>query len=270
MSRDEIAALIKTRDPLSHKGNHGHALLIAGNKGRMGAAILAARACLRTGAGLLTVDVPQPERFIIQTAIPEAMLQWREEDNDIPKYTTIGIGPAIGTTQLEHQLLSTILQTFKKPIVIDADALTLLSQHKELWQHIPSGSILTPHPKEFDRMFGEHETIEARKEKAIQLSKQYPWVIVLKGAGTLVIENGIVWQNTTGNGGLAKGGTGDVLCGMITALLAENYLPYDAARIGVYLHGFAADIAVKEQSVESLLASDVIECIGKAFEMLRE
>lgn len=269
MSREEITALIKPRDPLSHKGNHGHGLLIAGNKRRMGAAVLAARACLRTGAGLVTVDVPQPERFIIQTAIPEAMLQWREEDNDISKYTTIGIGPAIGTSQIEHLLLSTALQTFKKPIVLDADALTLLSQHKELWQSVPESSILTPHPKEFDRLFGEHGSINERKEKAIQVSKEYPWVIVLKGAGTLVIENENVWQNTTGNAGLAKGGSGDVLCGMITALLAEKYSSYDAARIGVYLHGLAADIAVKEQSVESLLATDVIECIGKAFEILR-
>jgi ADP-dependent NAD(P)H-hydrate dehydratase / NAD(P)H-hydrate epimerase len=269
MNREEVAALIKPRDPLSHKGTHGHALILAGNKGRMGAAVLAARACLRTGTGLLTVNVPQAERFIIQTAIPEAMLQWREEYNDYSAFTTIGIGPALGTASPEHELLSAVLPAFKKPMALDADALNLLAQHKELWQHIPAGSILTPHPKEFDRMFGEHTSTEQRKEKALQLTAQYPWIIILKGAGTLVIESDRVWQNTTGNAGLAKGGSGDVLCGMITALLSEQYLPYDAARIGVYLHGLAADIAVQQQSEESLIATDVIECIGKAFRTLQ-
>jgi hydroxyethylthiazole kinase-like uncharacterized protein yjeF len=269
MSSEEVTGLIKLRDPLSYKGTHGHAVLLAGNKGKMGAAVLAARACLRTGAGLLTVNVPQAERFIIQTVIPEAMLQWREEYNDYSAFTTIGIGPALGITSPEHELLSAVLRAFKKPMLLDADALNLLAQHKELWQLIPAGSILTPHPKEFDRMFGEHNSTEERKEKALQLTTQYPWIIVLKGAGTLVIEKEQVWKNTTGNAGLAKGGSGDVLCGMITALLAEQYPPYDAARIGVYLHGLAADIAIEQQSVESLLASDVIECIGKAFEASR-
>lgn len=265
LHNERISSLIKPRDPSSHKGSHGHALLVAGNKGRMGAAVLSARACLRTGAGLVTVNVPEAERFVIQTALPEAMLMMREEGGDLIRFSAVGIGPALGLQDDSMKLIESIFDNYYRPVLLDADALTLLSEHKSYWPVIPAGSILTPHPAEFDRLFGQNETHEERTNKALELSKQYPWVIVLKNAQTLIAVDGVGYINTTGNSGLAKGGSGDVLSGMILSLLAQGYEPSDAAQIGVYLHGLSADIAVKEQSLESLLATDVIECIGKAF-----
>jgi len=263
-----IAGLIKPRVADSHKGTYGHSLLIAGNKGRMGAAVLSARACLRTGTGLLTVNIPVEERFILQTTIPEAMLIFREDKIELDKYSAIGIGPALGTDIASIKILSDVLYQYKKNILLDADALTILSERAELWNPLQQGTILTPHVKEFDRLFGESDNKTERINKALDISKKYPWVIVLKDHETLIIENGDAYISNTGNAGLAKGGSGDILSGMITALLAQGYTPFIAAKIGVYLHGVAADIAVKEQSLESLLASDVVEKIGAAFKSL--
>jgi len=269
LTKEIIKGLIKPRVADSNKGTYGHALLVAGNKGRMGAAVLSARACLRTGVGLLTVNLPEEERSILQTAIPEAMLLFREYKlTDLDKYLAIGIGPAIGLDTLSSELMMDILQQYKKSILLDADALTILSQHRDFWDLLPKGLVLTPHVKEFDRLFGESDNKTARINKAIELSKQYPWVIVLKDHETLIVENGEAWMSNTGNAGLAKGGSGDILSGMITALLAQGYSSFIAAKIGVYLHGVAADIAVKEQSLESLLASDVVEKIGAAFKAI--
>lgn len=266
LTKEIIAGLIKPRVVDSHKGTYGHSLLIVGNKGRMGAAVLSARACLRSGTGLLTVNVPQDERSILQTAIPEAMLIFREEKlAELDKFSAIGIGPALGTDDISIKLLTDVLYQYKKSILLDADALTILSQRAELWNPLQQGTILTPHVKEFDRLFGESETKTERINKALDISKKYPWVIVLKDHETLIIENGDAWISNTGNAGLAKGGSGDILSGMITAFLAQGYAPFIAAKIGVYLHGVAADIAIKEQSLESLLASDVVEKIGAAF-----
>jgi NAD(P)H-hydrate epimerase len=268
LTKEIITGLIKPRVADSHKGTYGHSLLIAGNKGRMGAAVLSARACLRTGTGLLTVNIPAEERFILQTTIPEAMLIFREEEIGLDKYSAIGIGPALGTDIASIKILSDVLYQYKKNILLDADALTILSERAELWNPLQEGTILTPHVKEFDRLFGENDNKTERINKAIDISKKYPWIIVLKDHETLIIENGDAWISNTGNAGLAKGGSGDILSGMITALLAQGYAPFIAAKIGVYLHGVAADIAIKEQSLESLLASDVIEKIGAAFKSL--
>ncbi len=269
LDRDHIVPLLKSRNPESHKGDHGHALLIAGNKGRMGAALLSARACLRTGVGLLTVNVPEDERHVIQAGLPEAMLMMREEGGDINKFAAIGIGPALGVEDEHMKLLENIFDIYTRPVVLDADALTLLAEHQSYWAAIPAGSILTPHPAEFDRMFGSSEDHFQRIEKALQLSLVHPWIIVLKSHRTIIAADGITYTNTTGNAGLAKAGSGDVLTGMILSLLTQGYLPLEAASIAVYLHGLAADIAVKDQSMESLLASDVIEHIGKAFLLLQ-
>lgn len=265
-----IASLIKPRDPASHKGTHGHALLIAGNKGKMGAAVIAASACLRTGAGLLTVNVPEEERGILQTAVPEAMLMMREEGGELASFSAIGIGPAIGTQETSVQLLENLLENYHRPVLLDADALTILAANKSMWGMIPPDSIITPHPGEFDRVFGKHNSIEERQEKALELSLLYPWVIVLKGQHTQVAYKGKAYINSTGNAGLAKGGSGDALTGMILSLLAQHYTALDAARIGVYLHGLAADIALEKQSPESLIISDVIRCIGKAFNVMKQ
>lgn len=269
LTKEIIAGLIKPRAGDSNKGTFGHALLLAGNKGRMGAAVLAARACLRTGAGLLTVNTPVDERFILQVAIPEAMLIFRENGlSELDKFSAIGIGPALGTDDAATELLTDVLHQYKKNILLDADALTIISKGTIAWSNIPAGTILTPHVKEFDRLFGESNSKIERINKAIELSIKHPWVIVLKDNETLIVENGVAYFSNTGNAGLAKGGSGDILTGMITALSAQGYLPFAAAKTGVYLHGLAADIAVKEQSVESLLASDVVEKIGSGFCLL--
>ena len=264
-----IAPLIRQRDPASHKGDHGHALLLAGNRGRMGAAVIGARACLRSGAGLLTVNVPAEERGILQVTVPEAMLMIREEAGDLQKFSAIAAGPAMGTGQDSFLLLVDLLQNSRKPLLLDADALTLLSASRELWKQLPAETILTPHPGVFDRMFGTHSSAEDRKNKVLQLTQDHPWVIVLKGQHTQVSYKGKAYFNTTGNAGLAKAGSGDALSGIILALLAEGYGSLEAALIGVYLHGLAADIALASQSVESLMATDLIDCIGKAFEACR-
>ncbi|RYY68010.1 MAG: NAD(P)H-hydrate dehydratase [Chitinophagaceae bacterium] len=263
-----LAGIVKHRDPASHKGSHGHALLIAGSKGKMGAAVISARACVRTGVGLLSVSVPEEERGILQTAIPEAMLIMREQPGDLNKYDAVGIGPAIGLTEDSLSLLEEILQNTQHPLLLDADALTLLSQHKRLWSMIPGNSILTPHPGEFDRLFGRHDSIEDRNKSCTALSARYPWVFVLKGQHTHIAYNGGVYVNTTGNAGLAKGGSGDALTGMILSLLAQGYSSLHAGLLGVYLHGLAADLALAQQSPESMLATDVIEHMGRAFKLL--
>ncbi len=265
-AKDSILSLIKKRNPDSHKGNYGHALLIAGNTGKMGAAVIAAKACLRTGAGLLTVNVPTEERAILQTVIPEAMLQMREhKKNDFHLYNAIGIGSGIGTDKSSKRLLETVLKLSGIPTVYDADALNILSENKKDFSRIAKGAVITPHLKEFDRLFGEHQLTEDRINTAIKVAYEFDIVVVLKSHNTLVTYNGEQYINTTGNAGLAKAGSGDALTGMIVALLAQGYDSFTAAKLGVYLHGLAADIAIENQSVESMLITDVIECIGKAF-----
>ena len=268
LTKDSIKKLIKPRQVSSHKGNYGHSFLMVGSQGKMGAAIIAARACLRTGTGLLTVSVPHDERLILQIAIPEAMLVMREKEEDnINGFNAIGIGCGIGTGKESTQMMSHLLSEYSKPLVLDADALNIISTHKNLLEKIPPNTILTPHPKEFDRLFGVHKSMEERMETAIEKSLQLHIVIVLKGHETLITHAGNAFLNSTGNAGLAKGGSGDALTGIITALLSQNYEPFEAAQIGVYLHGLAADLALEKQSFESMLITDVIEYLGQAFKI---
>jgi len=271
LSKAEIAAGIKPRNSFSHKGTYGHALLVAGNTGKMGAALLAAKACLRSGVGLLTVNIPRDGLPILQAAIPEAMATIREEEtHTYDVYASIGIGPGIGTTAAGEAMVLNLLKNYTKPVVWDADAINILAKNKQWLEHLSPGSILTPHPKEFERLVGACENDFERWNKAIELSKQYPLVMVLKGHYTLVAFNGKGWFNTTGNAGMAKGGSGDMLTGMLTALLAQGYTPLKATLTGVYLHGLAADLTLQEQSMESMLPSDTIESIGRAFLFLKE
>jgi hydroxyethylthiazole kinase-like uncharacterized protein yjeF len=267
--KDSIKALIQPRKAHSHKGNYGHALLIAGNLGRVGAAVIAARACLRSGVGLLTVSVPQEERIILQITIPEAMLIMRDHIYDaLNDYSALGIGCGMGTGEAAKALLVGVLSQITIPLLLDADALNIISENQDLLNQLPQKTVITPHPKEFDRLFGLHETENDRIFKAIQKAKEYGIVIVLKGHKTLVTAHGEAFFNTTGNAGLAKAGSGDALTGIITAFLAQGYPTFDAAKMGVYIHGLAADLALAQQSMESLLISDVIECLGKAFQFL--
>ena len=270
LSKEKILSGLKLRKDFSHKGDFGHSLLIAGNTGKMGAALLAAKACLRTGTGLLTVSVSAENLPILHIAIPEAMAIIREGVNSLDVFTTIGIGPGLGKNEETQKMVANVLKQFKKPMVLDADALNIIALNKDLLAQIPEGSILTPHPKEFERLVGVCENDFERLNKAIDLSKQYNFILVLKGHFTLIAADGKGWLNMTGNAGLAKGGSGDALTGMITALLAQQYEPLQAALTGVYLHGLAADLALENQSEESLLASDVIDTIGRAYNYLKD
>lgn len=269
LNKNTIKSFIKPRAEASHKGNHGHALIIAGSKGKMGASVIAAKASLRSGVGLLTVNVPSNERFILQTSIPEAMLMMREESiQNLNTFSSIGIGPGIGISEKSNKILKTIIDNVACPLLLDADALNCIALNKRLLKKVPEETVITPHPIEFDRLFGNHHSDEERINKAIALSKKYKIVIVLKGAKTHITYSGEVAINTSGNAGLAKAGSGDALTGIITAFLAQGYNSFDAAKLGVYLHGLAADITLDKQSMESMLITDVIECIGKAFKQL--
>ena len=234
----------------------------------MGAALMATHSCLRAGAGLTTVNVPEISLNAVHTYLPEAMCNLREDNLNFEKINAVGIGPGLGTKKDAQQLVEETLQQFKQPIVIDADALNIISKNKKLLEQLPAESVLTPHPKEFERLFGKAENDFERIGMALQQSAKYNCIIVLKGRYTLIAKNGEGWFNTTGNAGLAKGGSGDILTGIITALLAQKYVPLPAALFGVYLHGLAADFALQTQSKESMLASDVIEHLSDAFSSL--
>jgi hydroxyethylthiazole kinase-like uncharacterized protein yjeF len=271
LTKNSIQSILTTRNPFSHKGNFGHALIIAGNTGKMGAAVIAAKACMRAGVGKLTVSVPQDEVTILPIALPEAMICIREKDCDnFDLFTAAGIGCGIGVSKENFQILTYLLEQFKKPILLDADALNIIAVNNSLLNKLPINTILTPHPKEFDRLFGAHTSHEERKLTAITKAKELHIMIVLKDHKTLITYDGKAFENRTGNAGLAKAGSGDALSGVITSFLAQGYHPFDAAKIGVYLHGLAADICLKKQSMESMLVTDVIDCFGKAFKKIME
>jgi NAD(P)H-hydrate epimerase len=267
-----IRQLIKPRRKFSHKGDYGHGALVTGSKGLMGASTLAARACMRSGAGKLTCHIPEAGYTIMQVAAPEAMsLVEKGKDHitavgSLEKYDAVGIGPGIGLYDSHSQLLSSVFRHYKKPCVIDADALNILSRNKDLLREIPAGSILTPHTREFERLFGEHSDDGARLLKATKEAARLNCIIVLKGPHTLIATpSGKCYFNNSGNPGMATGGTGDVLTGVITGLLCQGYTPDHAAIVGVFIHGLAGDIAAVRLSMQSLIASDVIEYLGEAF-----
>jgi hydroxyethylthiazole kinase-like uncharacterized protein yjeF len=264
-----IRRLYKKRNPFSHKGSFGHALLIAGSYGKIGAAVLCARACLRGGAGLVTCHLPRSGVDILQIAVPEAMVDpntnevFNEKmDVDLQKFSAVGIGPGIGTDAQTANFLEHIFLTNQKPMVVDADAINLVALH-QLHHKIPKGSVITPHPKEFERLFGPSENDFLRIEKAKQQAQSLGLTIVLKGHRTFIAApNGDGYFNSTGNPGMATGGTGDVLTGLITSLVCQGYDPTQAAVLGVYWHGAAGDLAASHISQESLIASDIIDHLG--------
>lgn len=270
LTKSDILSLIKPRESSSSKRDHGHALLIAGQKGTMGAAVIAAKAGLRSGVGLMTVCVPAEERGIVQSTVPEAMLLMREDSHiSFDRFTAIGVGPGFGTGNASAEMLADVLKHATCPLVLDADALTILSAHEKLFDYLPSETIITPHHAEFDRLFGVHQTTEERIQTAVHKAREYNIILVLKNHQTAIVTREKVWYNTTGNAGLAKGGSGDALTGMITSFLAQKYPPLAAAQLGVYLHGLAADLTLHEQSMESMMIMDVIDHFGKAFEAVQ-
>jgi NAD(P)H-hydrate epimerase len=268
LDSNSIQAIFKKRLTVSHKGNHGHALIIAGGKAKMGAAIIAVKSALRAGAGLVTANIPKNERLSVFSTIPEAMIEFREENTNWEKYNAFAIGPGLGTDKLAERIVEMVIDIIKKPVLFDADALHLFANNQQLLQKLPPNSILTPHEKEFDRLFGIHFSAVKRQQKAMEKASELNCIIVLKSHKTFITNGKQSFQNTTGNSGLAKGGSGDALTGIITAFLAQGYKPINAANLGVYLHGLAADITLETQSLESMLITDVIENLGRAFQKI--
>jgi NAD(P)H-hydrate epimerase len=269
-TQKDVASLLKVRAKFDHKGTYGHALLISGSYGKMGAAVLASRACLRAGVGLLTVHVPESGYAVLQTAVPEAMTQVDNDPRifsdapDVSRYDALGIGPGLGQDDRTVKALAQTLENFQKPVVLDADALNILGANRQLMHLIPKGSILTPHPKEFERLTGAWKDDFERLEMLRQLATSLKSVVVLKGAHTAVATGNTVHFNSTGNPGMATGGTGDVLTGVLTGLLAQNYSPHEAAIAGVFLHGLAGDLAADDLGVTSLTAGDVVKYLPSA------
>jgi NAD(P)H-hydrate epimerase len=271
-----IYSIYRPRKKFAHKGNFGHALLIAGSYGKMGAAVLSAKACMRSGAGLLTCHIPKCGYDILQSTVPEAMVMTdlnvefnTKVDNDLTKYDVIGIGPGIGTAPATKMMLQELLDSFKNPVVLDADALNIIASQKDLLQLISAGSILTPHPKEFERLFGETTNDFEKIELALKKAKELKCIIVLKGHHTLIATaDGKGFFNSTGNPGMATAGSGDVLTGILTGLLAQGYSAVESTVLGTYLHGLAGDIVAKTLSVESMVAGDIISSLGSAFSSL--
>lgn len=258
-----IKELIHHRPRFSHKGTYGHALLIAGSEGKTGAAILGAKSCLRTGVGLLSVKLPSTAWTPLQAALPEAMIQ---VDESMETFNAIGIGPGLGKDEEAQRRVRRVIQDAKVPLVMDADALNIMAENKTWLAFLPAKTILTPHPKEFERLFGKTSNSFERLELLRSMAVKHNIIIVLKGAYTATaMPNGAVFFNSTGNPGMATAGSGDVLTGMILSLLAQRYSPEEAAVLGVYLHGLAGDIAAAAMGQEAMMASDITDHIGKAY-----
>lgn len=271
IDKSEILKRYKPIDANTHKGIQGHALIIGGSYGKIGAMTLSSRACLKTGCGLVTVFVPRCGYRILQISNPEVMVLTDIAVKYISKIIidfvpkAIGIGPGMGQDIETHTALHRFLKTNKTPLVIDADALNILAQNQQWLTFLPEKTIFTPHQKELERLIGKWNSDAEKFQKTVNFSKQNNLIIVMKGAPTYIIDGETIYENTTGNAALASAGTGDVLTGMITSLIAQSYVPIDAAIIGVYLHGLTADIALPETGYQSFSASDIITYIGKAY-----
>lgn len=275
--KGDAARLLKKRNKFDHKGIFGHGLLIAGSYGKMGAAVLGARAALRSGIGLITSHIPFSGVTVVQASIPEAMVTPDKNEKHLSEientdaFNAVGIGPGIGTDPESQNALHDLLKECKKPIVIDADGLNILSLNKSWYSLIPAGAILTPHPKEFERLAGKTTNSFDRLTKQIEFSKEHKCIVILKGANTSVTTpDGNVFFNSTGNPGMATAGSGDVLTGILLSLLAQGYLPENAAVLSVYLHGLAGDFAAEKLCYESIIATDITKCLAKAFNKIRE
>ena len=273
---DIVNAILQPRKKFAHKGNFGHAALIAGSKGMMGAALLSAKACLRSGVGKLTCFIPGVGYDILQTSVPEAMCRVAGTDHigtidSFEGYSAIGAGPGLGKEDDIARMLQSLFQQSNATLVLDADALNVLSGNKTLLADLPRRTVITPHVKELERLFGAVSNDFERMELALEQSKELGITIVLKGAYSLVATpGGMAWFNSTGNPGMATGGSGDVLTGIITGLAAQGYIPEQAAIAGVYLHGLAGDLAAAAISESALIASDITAFLGDAFLQLQE
>ena len=272
VTEEDVRSILRVRAKFSHKGTYGHALIVSGSYGKMGACVLASEACLRAGAGLVTAHIPRCGYEILQTSVSEVMVEADTgeehitESGNISTYSSIGVGPGIGMHPQTSIMLHRLLQQVDQPIVLDADALNILAHNKEWIDLLPSESILTPHPKEFERLAGECSSGLERLERQKQFSVKHGIYVVLKGAHTSIsTPEGKVYFNNTGNPGLASAGTGDVLTGVLTGLLAQGYSSFQTCVLGVHLHGLAGDLAVERSSQEAMLASELLHDLGTAF-----
>ncbi|HBH85426.1 MAG: hypothetical protein A2X05_02595 [Bacteroidetes bacterium GWE2_41_25] len=277
LGRKDIAPLLKCRHRFDHKGVFGHGLLVAGSEGKMGAAVLGAGAALRTGIGLITCHIPSSGNVIMQTSVPEAMVQTDESEDFISKiedsvsFSAAAVGPGMNTRPETQEALLRFLENFRKPAVIDADAINILSANKDWLKLLHPDIILTPHPGEFDRLAGKSDNGFERLQRQIEFSGKNNCIVVLKGAFTSVsTPEGKVMFNSTGNPGMATAGSGDVLTGIILSLLSQGYSAENAAATGVFLHGIAGDLAAENSCYESIIASDIINNIGNAYNKIRE
>ena len=278
MSPDIVKSYIIPREKFAHKGNFGHGLLIAGSFGMMGAAVLAAKAALRTGIGLLTVNVPKMGYNIMQTSVPEALCRCDENEehftnipfSSLDKYNAVAIGCGIGTHPDTAQGLKKLIGDYGGTLIIDADAINIFAENKTWLEFLPPNSIFTPHHKEFERLVGKASDGYERLKLQREFSMRHHCVVVLKGAYTSIsTQQGELYFNPSGNPGMAKGGCGDVLTGMILSLAAQGYSSFKAAVVGAYLHGLSADKAMYRHSHESLLPSDIIDNIGQGFKAIK-
>ncbi len=271
IGKHEVLPMYQPREKFSHKGTYGHALIIGGSYGKIGATLLACRAALSSGAGLVTAFIPKCGYSILQTAFPETMVITDTNENIITdinfdiKPNVIGLGIGMGTDPKTVVALEKFLKSNKVPLVIDADGLNIISKKKSLLKLLPKESILTPHPNELERLVGKWKDDFDKLGKVKTFSKKHDVIVVIKGANTITVYDSKYYINTTGNPGLATAGTGDVLTGIITGIIAQGYDPLQATLFGVYLHGRSADIAIEDLGYQSLIASHVIEALGKAF-----
>jgi NAD(P)H-hydrate epimerase len=268
----DIKSLLKSRAKYSHKGDYGRALLVAGSKGMAGASVLSARAVLRSGVGLLTVHVPACNNAIVQVAVPEAMTSIDcseccfSDFIETSKYNAIAVGPGLGQSSESEKALLHLIDNCRVPMVLDADALNILARNSEYLRRLPQGSVLTPHPGEFARLFGKTPNTYLSISAVRAFARDCGFAVVLKGAHTVVIApDGNLYFNSTGNPGMATGGSGDVLTGMVLALLAQGYSATDAARMAVYVHGFAGDFAAVSKGHTALVAGDIVDCLPYAW-----
>ncbi|QQR86137.1 MAG: NAD(P)H-hydrate dehydratase [Flavobacteriales bacterium] len=264
----DVVEIIPAYRQYAHKGDHGHAAIVAGGPGMLGAAVLATRAALRSGTGLVTAVVPEDGLRVLHVAAPEAVVQVQGDGMHVA-FSAMGIGPGLGTDRGGY--LRSLLSGHHGTLVLDADALNTMATERGLLQLLRPGTILTPHPKEFDRLFGPHGSSMERVQRAAREAMERSLVIVLKGAHTAVCApNGTVHFNPTGDPGMAKGGSGDVLTGLLTGLLARGMVPFEAARTGVWLHGLAGTLAAQKIGRDGMTATDIVECLPEAWRELRE
>ena len=271
IGKNEVLPIYKPREKFSNKGQFGHALIIGGSYGKIGAVTLASRAALSSGVGLVTAYIPKCGYSVLQSSFPEAMVITDSDESIITTInfdiepTVIAFGIGVGVDTKTSKAFEVFLKSNKVALVVDADGINILAKKKSLIKLLPEQSVLTPHPKELERLIGKWKDDFDKLEKVKIFSKKYKLIVVIKGANSIVVFGDKYYVSTTGNPGLATAGTGDVLTGIITGLMSQGYDPLAASIFGVYLHGKSADIAIEDFGYQSLIASHVIEYLGEAY-----